>query len=108
MPVATDTRSTPWGTPPALTHVWINGTSAWQCGHQWAMNNTTFGRPSALIPTALPLKSVPLTSGAARPTAASPLGFSNVGSCAPLIVGALTAPEPAEAGPADDDELGGT
>src|SRR5689334_14350027 len=110
MPVATDTRSTPCGTPPALTHVWINGTSAWQCGHQWAMNRTTFGRPSALMPVALPVKSVPLTSGAASPTAGSPLGFWKSGSCAPVIVGTLTAPDTEAAGavPAATEELGGT
>src|SRR3954463_16196511 len=110
MPVATETRSTPGGTPPALTHVWINGTSAWQCGHQCAMNRTTLGRPSFLMATGLPLRSVPLTSGAARPTAGSPLGFWKSGSRAPVIVGALSAPdpgEPADAVPADAEELGG-
>src|SRR4029079_3110056 len=53
---------------------------------------------------------VPSTSGAARPTAASPLGFWKSGRAAPMIVGTLTAPEADVAGavPAATDELGGT
>src|SRR5689334_19796913 len=79
--------STPDGTPPALTHASTSGTSAWQWGHQWAMNMIALARPSWAILTGFPAKSAPATSGAARPTAGSPFGFWKSGSCAPVMTG---------------------
>src|SRR5262245_43403054 len=85
--VATERRSTPDGTPPALTHASTSGTSRWQCGHQWAMNMIALARPSWAIRTDSPAKSVPAISGAVSPTAGSSVGFWKSGSWAPLISG---------------------
>ncbi|MCZ7527660.1 MAG: hypothetical protein M5U14_15535 [Acidimicrobiia bacterium] len=50
----------------------MRGTSAWQCGHQWARKTTTWGRPVAPpAVTAVPSKDSPSSSGAAVPTASS-------------------------------------
>ena len=65
-------RSTFEGNLFAKSHSVSASTSRWQCGHQWAKNATTRGRPSGAIRTnSFVSRSTPVAIGASFPTAES-------------------------------------
>src|SRR6476646_1145915 len=64
-----------------------NGTSRWQCGHQWATPSRTLALPSpGSTFTASPLNDWPLIAGTAVPTAGSDDESANRGSGSPVTV----------------------
>ena len=63
---------------PSSIQLWINGTSAWQWGHQCATKMMTLGLPSAgSMVTLDPSKDWPTSLGASSPTAGSVDGSSS-------------------------------
>ena len=85
--VATDTRSTPSGTPFWSIQSCRAGTSRWQWTHQWARNKIIFGVPSFSIEAGDPSKASDDASGMDIPRAGSSAGLPpKVGSAPPETV----------------------
>ena len=75
----------------------MRGTSAWQCGHQWATNQIAVGLPDApgSMVTGVPSKDCPAIVGAGMPIAVSVPDVGNEARALPVTVtGRLSAASP--------------